>query len=39
MGWTNPEDEKDLDKKCFYCGKPCRNTYCDKNCEQADLND
>ena len=39
MGWTNPEDEKDLDKKCFYCGEPCRKTYCDKQCEEADIND
>ena len=32
----NPED-LELENECLYCGVPCSNMYCSKNCKNADL--
>jgi len=24
------------ENECRYCGEPCENSYCDKQCERAD---
>jgi hypothetical protein len=39
MGWTNPEDDQDLENRCMYCKEECQNHYCSMECEEADLND
>jgi hypothetical protein len=39
MGWTNPEDDQDLENRCAFCGEECVKTYCDSNCAEADIND
>jgi hypothetical protein len=39
MGWTNPEEDQDLDNRCMYCKEKCKNDYCNTECEEADIND
>jgi endogenous inhibitor of DNA gyrase (YacG/DUF329 family) len=39
MGWTNPEEDLNLENKCHYCGKECEKAFCSTQCEEANLND
>ena len=39
MGWSNPEENQDLDNRCMYCKEKCQNHYCSRKCEEADIND
>jgi hypothetical protein len=39
MGWTNPEEDLNLENRCAFCGEECDRNYCDSNCAEADLND
>ena len=39
MGWQNPEEDLNLENRCMYCKEECQDTYCDTNCEEADIND
>lgn len=32
-----PEDEHK--NKCIYCGEPCKNDFCNRECYKAELND
>ena len=34
----NPQDEE-KENKCAYCGEPCDNYFCDKECKKAYEND
>jgi hypothetical protein len=39
MGWSNPEENQDLENKCHYCGEECEKDFCSTQCEEANLND
>ena len=39
MGWSNPEEDLNLDNRCMYCKEKCQNHYCSRKCEEADIND
>jgi len=39
MGWTNPEDDQDLENRCMYCKEECEKTFCNRECEEAYIND
>jgi len=38
MGWSNPEEDLNLENKCHYCGEECEKDFCSTQCEEADLN-
>ena len=39
MGWSNPEEDLNLENKCHYCGEECEKDFCSTQCEEANLND
>jgi len=39
MGWSNPEEDLNLENKCLYCGEECEKDFCSTQCEEANLND
>ena len=38
MGWSNPEEDLNLENKCHYCGEECEKDFCSTQCEEANLN-
>jgi len=39
MGWSNPEEDLNLENKCLFCGEECEKDFCSTQCEEANLND
>lgn len=35
--WKTEEPPDAEDKKCGFCGNPCNDDYCDKECLKADI--
>jgi len=34
--WKQQEPPSELEDRCIYCGEPCENRYCSRECKKAD---